>query len=658
MIFPRLTFFTLTCGATGSCTLGWCCACGPDLMDKAPQLERTDWGARKVTYRYYDNVEEPNSHGGTSTHLKLVRATVRVGEFIKLYRKKLKYFVYHRGMVRLTSRIRVQRMGAMRPGDALIIMDFSEKLNKEKRKEAQSEHWVNTTMTIEVAVAESWRPDLSNAERDAVLARLRAATIEERSKVLDEAGVLGKRVYYHCSDYKPQVAAVTTHNMEVMLREMLALGEIKEGGTVWLKMDGCAKQYKCGKAMYLLCELALRLNLTLDQMNEVTGHGKDEADGHGGVFKNWLLSQMHAASLSDGEDADAIEMADVVDGELANFANDMCAIARAGLAELKPQAMNAKRAERSNLVKREFKTYEEKDITNPPEVKPMTAALAADAPEHADPRTKATLAHNNYRADPELQKEGERRVIMVRRLACACDGCRAHLALPIAQRYAPHDDCEHFASLGRRNDWKRVVLQPAGDEANERMEEDDAMQLQDRTDAMADAIAPGEPLAMRGKGEHAPDGYYVLDAESAPYELEADTTLHELLDDEGKPVECAKGDRVIDCVYMNLVDPHAIAKLPAERRHDRWFTPFKPGDPEGKVRVPTHMVLLAGFKMSKAMEPSVTDEDYERAWQPGAKGKYKWGPKYQRAQAERLGGRVLPKATHAAIMDELEQRGE
>jgi len=46
---------------------------------------------------------------------------------------------------------------------------------------------------------------------------------------------------------------------------------------------------------------------------------------------------------------------------------------------------------------------------------------------------------------------------------------------------------------------------------------------------------------------------------------------------------------------MNLVDPHAIAKLPAERRHDRWFTPFKPGD---------------------------------------------------------------PKATHAAIMDELEQRGE
>ena len=33
-------------------------------------------------------------------------------------------------------------------------------------------------------------------------------------------------LFYHCSDYKPQVAAVTTYNMEVMLGEMLALGEL------------------------------------------------------------------------------------------------------------------------------------------------------------------------------------------------------------------------------------------------------------------------------------------------------------------------------------------------------------------------------------------------------------------------------------------------
>ena len=61
------------------------------------------------------------------------------------------------------------------------------------------------------------------------------------------------------------MAAVTTHNMEVMLKELQASGELaKQGGTVWLKTDGCAKQYKCGKAFYLLCKLAEKLNVTID----------------------------------------------------------------------------------------------------------------------------------------------------------------------------------------------------------------------------------------------------------------------------------------------------------------------------------------------------------------------------------------------------------
>ena len=47
-------------------------------------------------------------------------------------------------------------------------------------------------------------------------------------------------------------------------------------------------------------------------------------------------------------------------------------------------------------------------------------------------------------------------------------------------------------------------------------------------------------------------------------------------------------------VYRNPV-PGVHAK------RGRWFTPFAPDDPEGKVRVPTHMVLLAGFEMEVAV---------------------------------------------------------
>jgi hypothetical protein len=311
-------------------------------MKRLPLEEDTSDTAQRVTYHYYDTVETTNSYGGTSKHIKLLKKTVKIGEFMELYRKKLAYFTYHRGMVKLTTAIRIQRMGISH-GDALVIMDFSEKLNKTRRTAIQSQHWDATAMTIEVAVAEAWRPDLSAAEVAEIAARLLIAKGEERCKILEEARTLNKHVYYHCSDYKPQVAAVTTHNMEVMFKEMVELGELREGergsskgkgGTVWLKMDGCAKQYKCGKAMYLLCQLALRLDLTLDQMNEVTGHGKDEADGHGGVFKNWLISQMHGSDLTEGD----VEAADMVDGEMASFAEKMCEVARAGITELKPQA--------------------------------------------------------------------------------------------------------------------------------------------------------------------------------------------------------------------------------------------------------------------------------------------------------------------------------
>ena len=102
----------------------------------------------------------------------------------------------------------------------------------------------------------------------ALMAAVKSSPVETRGDLLTEARLLEKQIYYHCSDYKPQEAKVTTHNMEVMLTELLAAGILKEGSTVYLKTDGCAKQYKCAKAMYLLCKLASTLGVTIDQMLE------------------------------------------------------------------------------------------------------------------------------------------------------------------------------------------------------------------------------------------------------------------------------------------------------------------------------------------------------------------------------------------------------
>ena len=61
-------------------------------------------------------------------------------------------------------------------------------------------------------------------EREELESRLAACTTEERKGVVAELQAAHKHIYYHCSDYKPQVAAVTNHNMEVMLKEMIASG--------------------------------------------------------------------------------------------------------------------------------------------------------------------------------------------------------------------------------------------------------------------------------------------------------------------------------------------------------------------------------------------------------------------------------------------------
>jgi hypothetical protein len=236
-------------------------------------------------------------------------------------------------------------------------------------------------------------------------------------------------------------------------------------------------------------------------------------------------------------------------------------------------------------------------------------------------------------------------------------GCRDHLKMPVAQRYKFHDDCERAAIFGRLNDWKLVELLPANEEGQEIMEEDEDMQLQERTDAIAAATAPDDFIAMRDT--NAEDGYNVLQAKSEPYQLDTDTRLDELLDDDGNPVQCSAGSVVIDAWWMNHVDPHATSRLSGGPQ--RWFTPFAPDDPKRQVRVPTHMILLSGFEMGEAKEESVTQEDYDKAWR-GVKGprnqpnKYKWGPRYQRKEAEKKGARILPTETHSAIMDELDER--
>ena len=110
---------------------------------------------------------------------------------------------------------------------------------------------------------------------------------------------------------------------------------------------------------------------------------------------------------------------------------------------------------------------------------------------------------------------------------------------------------------------------------------------------MISTISANDNIAFVGHdAKHAPDGFYLARTLGSAYELDADTTMPEFLGDDGKPMVLRKGSRGVDCWYDNMVPGKA-----------GWYAPYEAGNAAGRVRVPSHMILGAGFDMPAAEEP-------------------------------------------------------
>ena len=54
---------------------------------------------------------------------------------------------------------------------------------------------------------------------------------------------------------------------------------------MWDQTDGCAKQYRCSIACYLMSYLSTSYQIVLDIAVDTPGHGKDVVDGFNAVQK-------------------------------------------------------------------------------------------------------------------------------------------------------------------------------------------------------------------------------------------------------------------------------------------------------------------------------------------------------------------------------------
>ena len=71
------------------------------------------------------------------------------------------------------------------------------------------------------------------------------------------------------------------------------------GGTMWDQTDGCAKQYRCSIAYYLMSYLSKSYQIVLDRAVDTPGHGKDVGYGFNAFQKRYLATCLIMCSTSE-----------------------------------------------------------------------------------------------------------------------------------------------------------------------------------------------------------------------------------------------------------------------------------------------------------------------------------------------------------------------
>ena len=92
-----------------------------------------------------------------------------------------------------------------------------------------------------------------------------------------------REFHLNLSDSKLQNAATTTAHIYTLLARMFDKKQMIRGGTMWDQTDGCAKQYRCSIAYYLMYFLSKSYQIVLDRYVDTPGHGKDVVDGFNDV---------------------------------------------------------------------------------------------------------------------------------------------------------------------------------------------------------------------------------------------------------------------------------------------------------------------------------------------------------------------------------------
>jgi hypothetical protein len=371
--------------------------------------------------------------------------------------------------------------------------------------------------------------------------------------------------------------------MKALFDELKEIGELCAGLTVWDDTDGCAKQYRCGTAIYLLSILASTYGVIIDRAIGAPGHGKDIVDGLNATDKIYLRKMMCMIGTPEANDGEKRMAAHAMLGDqkmsLAQESARLCSLPERihGV-----KAEGGKRQKREAAAKMKQRFYHVQDPAKVKYTKTNMTAVGFEAGDH-----NGLIAHYNFRVSKEL---GVGRAA-VRRIPCACAACLQQLALPwmpgveaeAQPMFASSTGCMFWPifkkAAGERgiNDWQIIKLEPK--KQSDPSEEEEAREevLAGMTEMMAQSIETGKFGAFATTDEDA-DGYYVVKWTSEPY------TLQHSIDAAKYGWAMKAGELVCDALYYNKVGGASL-----------WYSPTQ-GE-ERKVKVRVQQVVAADLPM-------------------------------------------------------------
>ena len=77
---------------------------------------------------------------------------------------------------------------------------------------------------------------------------------------------------------------------------------------MWDQTDGCAKQYRCYIAYYIMSYLSTSYQIFFDRAVDTPGHGTDIVDGFKAVHKRYLATCLRMRSTPEKDKIDSNRM--------------------------------------------------------------------------------------------------------------------------------------------------------------------------------------------------------------------------------------------------------------------------------------------------------------------------------------------------------------